>query len=166
MQVSFSINKDYQDGFEEQKEGVEFWLGLENLHLLTTSACYQVIFNIERFTSAPIVAVYKPFRVGNENTNYKLELNFYWGPDGLTGNPAFDNSGMEFSTFDNDKEPRLTDNRALLTLGGWWYNIICSAGLPTAVFKPDGVTGWQYIRWEAGCSAYNITSLSARLQRC
>ena len=156
---------DYQDGFGEQKEGVEFWLGLENLHLLTTSTCYQAQFTVEIFETAPIVAVYKPFRVGNESTNYKLELYIDWGSDGLTDVLAFDNNGMEFTTFDNDNDMKTTDNCAVMTSGGWWYNN-CSDGLPTAVFAPNGISEWPYVKWDAGCTLCNITSLFAVLQRC
>ena len=112
----------------------DFWLGLEKVHLLTSSQPYRLRVEVqERSTNLWYSAEYWSFKIGDElNTKYRLDVSGYSGDAGdslhyegdRNGNGLFGwyyNDGMKFSTNDRDNDLNSV-NCASVRGGGWWYN--------------------------------------------
>jgi len=123
---------DYKAGFGSTHGN--FWLGLEKVHLLTSSQPYRLRVELqERSTNLWYSAEYWSFKIGDElNDQYRLEVAGYSGDAGdslqyegdWNGNQQFGyfyHNGMKFTTYDNDNDLR-SDNCATAKSGGWWYN--------------------------------------------
>ena len=123
---------DYKAGFGSID--ADFWLGLETLHLLTSSQPYRLRVEMEdRSTNLWVSAEYWSFTIGDElNDKYRLDVAGYsgdagdglnyegdWDGDGNFG--IFNHNGMKFTTQDQDNDPA-TGNCAPDRGGGWWYN--------------------------------------------
>ena len=74
---------DYKDGFGSS-DSDDFWLGLERLHLLTTSGSYRVRLEWqEAVTDYWLSTEYWNFYIDDEVANYKLHVSGYVrGDDG------------------------------------------------------------------------------------
>ena len=116
---------DYKAGFGSID--ADFWLGLEQMHLLTSPQPYRLRVEMqERDTNAWYSAEYWSFKIGDElNDKYRLEVSGYSGDagdslhyDGYDGDRYHD--GRSFTTFDQDNDIA-SYNCAVGRLGGWWY---------------------------------------------
>jgi len=123
---------DYKAGFGSTT--ADYWLGLEKIHLLTSSQPYRLRVEIEdRSSNLWYSAEYWSFTIGDElNDKYRLDVSGYSGdagnslqwPEDYGGNGCFGcylHNGMKFSTYDNDNDPA-TSNCASQKAGGWWFN--------------------------------------------
>ena len=112
----------------------DFWLGLETMHLLTSSQPYRLRVEVEdRSTNLWYSAEYWSFKIGDEpNDKYRLDVaGFsgdagdslqYEGDYGGNGNVGgYYHNGMKFSTKDQDNDLG-SGNCATGRGGGWWYN--------------------------------------------
>jgi len=124
---------DYKAGFGSI--GADFWLGLQEMHLLASSQPYRLRVEIqERSTNLWYSAEYWSFKIGDElYDKYRLEVSGYSGDAGdalqyegdSNGNRAYGDyihNGMSFTTFDQDNDLVNQQNCALDRGGGWWYN--------------------------------------------
>ena len=68
---------DYKRGFGNLR--VEFWLGLDKIHRLTSSGGYKLRVDLEDFTGNTVYAEYDSFGVGSEGTKYQLTVGSYSG---------------------------------------------------------------------------------------
>jgi len=110
----------YRTGFGSIN--INFWLGLEKMHLLTTSQPYRLRFEILVESSRLwYSAEYWSFTVSDEADKYRLAAKGYSGDagDGLhvTTGGYYYHDGMRFSTYNNDN-----NNCATVLRGGWWFN--------------------------------------------
>ena len=125
---------DYKAGFGSI--GADFWLGLERMHLLTSSQPYRLRVEMQQKTTELwFSAEYWSFKIGDElNDKYRLEVSGYSGDAGdslqydgdFDGDGNFGNyyhNGMEFTTFDQDNDELNGVNCAPDLGGGWWYNL-------------------------------------------
>jgi len=132
---------DYKAGFGSID--ADFWLGLERMHLLTSSQPYRLRVEMQQkdtelwfsaeYWSFKIGDKYWSFQIGDElNDKYQLEVSGYSGDAGdslqyegdWAGNGWFNkyiHNGMEFSTFDHDND-EVNFSCAPYRAGGWWYN--------------------------------------------
>ena len=123
---------DYKAGFGSVD--ADFWLGLEKMHLLTSSQSYRLRVEVQRnSTKFWFSAEYWSFKIGDElNDKYRLEVDGYSGDAGdalmyegdVNNNGIFGNwlhNGMVFSTYDRDHD-NTPVNCAANYDGGWWYN--------------------------------------------
>jgi len=123
---------DYKAGFGSID--ADFWLGLEKMHLLTSSQPFRLRVEIqERFLSLWYSAEYWSFKIGDElNDKYRLEVSGYSGDagdslqyegeyagDGLFG--CYNHNGAMFTTIDQDNDDLSTGNCAVSHGGGWWF---------------------------------------------
>ena len=75
---------DFYRNWTEYKRGYgnltgEFWLGLDNLHRLTSSGKYKLRVDLEDFAGNAYYAEYGLFKVGTEEEKYKLSVGNYSG---------------------------------------------------------------------------------------
>jgi len=123
---------DYKAGFGSID--ADFWLGLETMHLLTSSQPYRLRVEVqERSTNLWYSAEYWSFQIGDElNDKYRLDVAGYSGDAGdslewegdYNGNGYFgiyNHNGMKFTTQDQDNDLS-SSNCAPSRGGGWWYN--------------------------------------------
>ena len=106
----------YVDDFGDL-EG-EYWLGLKNIHCLTSRAeSTQLRVALSDFSGVKRFATYSFFSVGNPGTKYRLDIGGYTG---TAGDAMKRHNDQPFSTFDQDNDDRGTDC-AVTYKGAWWY---------------------------------------------
>nr|XP_015798637.2 tenascin isoform X3 [Nothobranchius furzeri] len=106
--------KSYTAGFGNMND--EFWLGLSNLHKITSSGQYELRVDL-RDKGESAYAQYDRFTIAEPRTRYKLYLGAY---DGTAGDSMTYHNGRPFSTYDNDNDIAVT-NCALSYKGAFWY---------------------------------------------
>jgi len=137
LNSSFKWNRtwaEYKAGFGSID--ADFWLGLEKMHLLTSSQPYRLRVELQdRSTNLWYSAEYWSFKIGDElNDKYRLEVAGYSGDagdslryeDNYNGNGKSGklyHNGMKFTTIDQDNDLAPNYNCAPVRGGGgWWYN--------------------------------------------
>uniref|UniRef100_A0A8C5LJ67 Fibrinogen alpha chain n=1 Tax=Jaculus jaculus TaxID=51337 RepID=A0A8C5LJ67_JACJA len=147
MDGSLNFNRTWQDykrGFgslNDKGEG-EFWLGNDNLHLLTLRGSVLRV-ELEDWAGQGAYAEYH-FRVGSEAESYVLQVSSYQGTAGdalregsVEEGPEYTaHNGMRFSTFDRDAD-LWEEDCAEVYGGGWWYNS-CQAANLNGIYYPGG----------------------------
>ncbi|XP_061589913.1 tenascin-like isoform X3 [Cololabis saira] len=113
--VEFFRNwKNYTAGFGNMND--EFWLGLSNLHKITSLGHYELRVDLTDQGEAAY-AQYDKFTVGEPRSRYKLHIGAY---SGTAGDSMIYHQGRPFSTYDNDNDIAVT-NCALSYKGAFWY---------------------------------------------
>ncbi|XP_033278653.1 microfibril-associated glycoprotein 4 isoform X1 [Orcinus orca] len=112
---------DYKLGFG-RADG-EYWLGLQNLHLLTLKQKYELRVDLEDFENNTAFAKYAEFSispnaVSAEEDGYSLHVAGF--EDGGAGDSLSYHSGQKFSTFDRDQD-LFVQNCAALSSGAFWF---------------------------------------------
>jgi len=114
----------------------DFWLGLQKMHLLTSSQPYRLRVEVQhRPNNLWYSAEYWSFKIGDGPTDqYRLNVAGYSGDAGDAlqyegdhhNNGRFGdyyNNGMKFTTFDRDNDLATEGNCAAVErFAGWWYN--------------------------------------------
>ncbi|XP_015744982.1 fibrinogen alpha chain [Python bivittatus] len=128
--------EDYKKGFGslDVKGRGEFWLGNENLHILTQEDTVLRV-EIEDWEGNKAYAEYN-IHVGSESEGYRLRVSDYKGTAGDAlikgseedGSEYTAHTNMKFSTFDQDSD-QWEENCAEVYGGGWWYNNCQAANL-------------------------------------
>uniref|UniRef100_A0A6B0V813 Putative ficolin/ixoderin n=1 Tax=Ixodes ricinus TaxID=34613 RepID=A0A6B0V813_IXORI len=125
--------------FEAYKRGFgtaegSFWIGLDNLHVLTSYPNNQQALKIElkRFDGREeeIVVHYKKFHVGSENEQYKLTIEEYYSTKGSNHDAMSGQNGYKFTVknYTTGKHDKGVCFRETLT-GGWWFKECNDANL-------------------------------------
>ncbi|XP_058123388.1 ficolin-1-like [Anopheles ziemanni] len=96
----------------------EHWLGLEKLHIMTSSGRHELLVLLEDFEGNSAYALYDEFKIASEEEKYKLTVGKY---SGTAGDSLTYHNGMKFSTFDKDNDGYGSTHCAEAYEGGWWY---------------------------------------------
>jgi hypothetical protein len=127
-----------------------FWLGLDNLHRLTTEGGYGAQLRLD-FNGGQYWVEYDNFAVGSEKTNYTLHISGYKGGDGgITFDAFSSHNGAVFITSDHHSGKlvvKCSESRILrnyydgyeFPYVGWWYLRSPFGGPESAV-----VFCWQF----------------------
>ncbi|KAK6169468.1 hypothetical protein SNE40_020517 [Patella caerulea] len=118
---SVPFNKKYNDyvkGFGNFSS--EFWLGLENMHALTTQDSYTLRVDMETSNTKFYYAMYDEFRILNETQGYSLEYGNMTA--GNLGDGLYTAKGRPFSTYDRDRDSWRYGNCAQFYHSGFWLN--------------------------------------------
>ncbi|XP_010010407.1 PREDICTED: fibrinogen alpha chain [Nestor notabilis] len=139
MDGSVNFNRTWQDykrgfGSVDGKGQGEFWLGNENIHLLTQNDTLLRV-ELEDWDGNAEYAEYI-IQVGSEAEGYALAVSSYEGTAGDAliagwledGTEYTSHAQMRFSTFDRDQD-RWEESCAEMYGGGWWYNSCQAANL-------------------------------------
>lgn len=139
----------YKNGFGSRLN--EFWLGNENLHLLTSSGTWEMRIDLQDFENTKHYAKYSSFKILGEDENYKLLGEF---KEGNAGNAMDTHLGMQFSTKDKD----LTSSKCVsLYKGGWWYNACHHSNLNGLYLGGQHESYADGINWAYGGKGYNYS---------
>ncbi|XP_053122653.1 ficolin-3 isoform X2 [Hemicordylus capensis] len=114
----------YKKGFGSQLS--EFWLGNENIHLLTREGEHQLRVDLVDFDDRKTFALYQSFQLQGEDDKFRLVLGAYLA--GSAGDSMTAHNGQFFSTYDNDNDSG-TQNCAVTVHGAWWYSNCYSSNL-------------------------------------
>ncbi|XP_021164846.2 tenascin isoform X2 [Fundulus heteroclitus] len=106
--------KNYTAGFGDMND--EFWLGLSNLHKITSGGQYELRVDL-RDKGEMAYAYYEKFSVSEPRTRYKVHVGGY---SGTAGDSMTYHHGRPFSTYDHDNDIAVT-NCALSYKGAFWY---------------------------------------------
>ncbi|XP_050965710.1 tenascin isoform X4 [Labeo rohita] len=113
--VDFYRNwRNYSAGFGDAND--EFWLGLLNLHKITTAGQYELRVDL-RDGQESVFAVYDKFYIADPRSRYKIQIGAY---SGTAGDSLSYHQNRPFSTHDNDNDIAVT-NCALSYKGAFWY---------------------------------------------
>ena len=97
-----NFNQDwnnYKHGFG--KVDREFWLGNENIYMLTNYEDYEIRIDLQDFDGSSRYAEYKTFKINSEKDLYRLEIGGYQGNAGDSMNdPWYGANQRPFSTYD------------------------------------------------------------------
>ncbi|XP_053325121.1 tenascin-N-like [Spea bombifrons] len=131
--------RTYVEGFGDPSD--EFWLGLEWIHLLTSSSVpYELRVDL-RTGDESAYAVYRTFYVGSSRDKYKLTVSDY---SGTAGDALVYHNGLKFTTWDRDNDLALT-NCALSHRGAFWYKN-CHLANPNGQYGDNNHS--QGVNWE------------------
>lgn len=132
--VNFFRNwENYKKGFGNIDS--EYWLGLENIHILAKQGDYRLMVELEDWERKKVYAEYSSFRLESESEGYRLRLGTY---QGNAGDSLSSHNGKPFTTLDRDKDAFTGGNCAHFHKGGWWYNACGQTNL-NGVWYPGGV---------------------------
>lgn len=118
-------SEDFYRTWDEYKEGFgnqhgEFFIGLENLHEMTSEAPHELLIVLEDFERKVRYAKYDKFLVGGEDDKYAIqELGDYSGD---AGDSMSYHKTRKFSTKDQDNDNNPTANCAKDYKGAWWFD--------------------------------------------
>ena len=118
---------DYVSGFGE--EDGNYWMGLEEIHQLTTTHDVSLFIDIETFEGEPFTLKLQTFSVGNAESNYAWNYSGYSQSSDRVKGEIFRSSynGLMFTTRDRDNDGHRGINCASdRHRGGWWY-IACTS---------------------------------------
>ena len=134
--------EDYKQGFG-YVDG-DYWLGLQNLHWLTSTARYELRVDIQDFNGNIVYAKFKSFQIGDERLLYKLILGDY---EGTASDSLGYHNYMSFSTRDQDHDT--SDFHCAQDFSGaWWYKDCSASNLNGLYMGPSVINtngmGWYY----------------------
>ncbi|XP_042228703.1 angiopoietin-4-like isoform X2 [Homarus americanus] len=108
---------DYKYGFGNLAG--EFWLGNENIHLLTNQHVSKLRIDMADFDQQNGHAIYSAFAIGSELEGYSLKLLGEYSGD--AGDSLRYHVGRHFSTIDVDNDAWPERSCARDHHGAWWY---------------------------------------------
>ncbi|XP_066971703.1 fibrinogen C domain-containing protein 1-like isoform X2 [Macrobrachium rosenbergii] len=116
---------DYKYGFGNLAG--EFWLGNEQIHLLTNQHVSQLRIDIADFDQLEAHADYSAFAMGSELEGYSLKMLGQYTGD--AGDSLRYHVGRRFSTIDVDNDAWPEANCARDHAGAWWYRACDTSNL-------------------------------------
>ncbi|CAC5391675.1 Fibrinogen-like protein A,Ryncolin-4,Angiopoietin-related protein 1,Ficolin-3,Ficolin-1-B,Techylectin-5A,Ficolin-2,Ryncolin-1,Tenascin-R,Fibrinogen-like protein 1,Angiopoietin-1,Fibrinogen C domain-containing protein 1-A,Ryncolin-3,Tenascin,Fibroleukin,Fibrinogen C domain-containing protein 1,Ryncolin-2,Angiopoietin-related protein 2,Ficolin-1-A,Ficolin-1,Fibrinogen C domain-containing protein 1-B [Mytilus coruscus] len=135
---------NYRAGFGELNR--EYWIGNDNLHVISSSKDYLLRFDLEDFNGDTTYAEYSTFRIGNEASNYILTIGGYSGTAGDSMVGIYSLDGFPFTTKDKDNGPGTSNCADSTRMGAWWFRD-CARVNPNGLYKPPGSNGVDCIYW-------------------
>jgi len=151
----------YKAGFGSA-EG-EYWLGLENIHILTLKRKHELRIDLEDFDGNKVFAKYTSFSVGPEKDGYKLVVSGF--KNGGAGDSLSYHNGMKFSTFDKDQDATSGTDCAALRIGAFWYRS-CEYNNINGVYlhgvTPHGHIGVTWHQWKG--AKYSLKAVSMKIR--
>ncbi|XP_045156939.1 techylectin-5B-like [Mercenaria mercenaria] len=152
---------DYKAGFGDL-EG-EFWLGNDNIHLLTATGNHELRIDMEDFEGNKAYATYSSFKIKSETENYAIEVSGYSGDAG--DSLIRHHNGREFSTIDrdNDESARMC---AKTYRGAWWYSNCHASNLNGFYYNGANSPARECINWYywKGTNTYSLKHVEMKLR--
>ncbi|XP_078656666.1 uncharacterized protein LOC144902898 isoform X2 [Branchiostoma floridae x Branchiostoma belcheri] len=121
---------EYEQGFGSASG--EYWLGLGNIHSLTTQKPNELYVYLEDWETNSRFARYSTFSVGNASSKYTATIDGYSGDATDSLDPSDTRHSINnrrFSTTDQDNDPRDDNCASLYGQGGWWYTESCGLAM-------------------------------------
>jgi len=156
----FSRNQtEYKNGFGEPKK--EFWIGLEAMHLLTTTYAMDLLITLEDFEGDALEVVIEGFTIGNESTKYAISYNdAYYTTIENPGYLDVPPNGTPFSTESLESCP------VGYSGNGWWLDTCFQSnpnGLNLRTQEAAVATGIIWVPWHG--SYYSLKSTEIKMKK-
>uniref|UniRef100_A0A4X2K5R8 Fibrinogen C-terminal domain-containing protein n=1 Tax=Vombatus ursinus TaxID=29139 RepID=A0A4X2K5R8_VOMUR len=135
----------YKKGFGSRLG--EFWLGNDNLHLLTAQDDSELRVDLQDFDHNHHFAKYRFFQVAGETENYRLSLGAF--VDGNAGDSLMYHNHFGFTTRDRDNDA-YEGNCAVTYQGAWWYNDCHLSNLNGQYLRGPHESPADGINWKTG----------------
>ncbi|XP_040215037.1 ficolin-2-like isoform X2 [Rana temporaria] len=152
--------KDYKRGFGNQLS--EFWLGNDNIHLLTSSGTHEFRVDLTDYENNFSFAAYASFAILGEEDNYQLKIGAFTG--GSAGDSLGYHNNRPFTTKDKDNDEYGT-NCAADCKGAWWYGKCHNSNLNGLYLRGAHESYANGVIWESGKGqnySYKITEMKFR----
>ncbi|XP_018602630.2 fibroleukin-like [Scleropages formosus] len=140
QRINGSVNfnrtwEQYKKGFGDLQG--DFWLGNDNIHLLTSAKDMILRIDLEDIHGVREYAKYEYFYVANEFLNYRLSIRGYSGTagDALHFSKRYNHDQMFFTTPDKDNDMYPSGNCGAYYSSGWWFDACMSANLNGKYYK-------------------------------
>uniref|UniRef100_A0A8C2UH38 Tenascin N n=1 Tax=Coturnix japonica TaxID=93934 RepID=A0A8C2UH38_COTJA len=151
--------KNYVEGFGDPTG--EFWLGLDQLHNLTSSSPIHYELRVDlRTANESAYAVYDFFQVASSKERYRLSVGNYRGN---AGDAMTYHNGWKFTTWDRDNDVALS-NCALTHHGAWWYKNCHLANLNGKYGESKHSEGVNWEPWKGHEFSIPFTEMKIRPQ--
>nr|XP_034328004.1 ryncolin-1 [Crassostrea gigas] len=131
----------YKAGFGKAQG--EYWLGNDDIHLLTTRAKQELRVDLQKSSGDKAYAKYSTFSVGSESQKYKLTVGGY---SGTGGDSLKEQNGMKFSTKDQDNDTWKDNCAVSVKGGGWWFGACLNCDL-NGLYRPSASGTWLCVSW-------------------
>ncbi|XP_062990097.1 tenascin-N [Elgaria multicarinata webbii] len=149
--------RNYVEGFGDPRG--EFWLGLEKLHELTSTAPVPYELRVDlRTHNESAYAAYDLFQVGSSRDRYRLAVGKYRG---TAGDAMTYHHGWKFTTWDRDNDIALS-NCAITHHGGWWYKNCHLANLNGKYGEIKHSEGVNWEPWKGHLYSIAYTEMKIR----
>ena len=135
---------DYENGFGDLFG--EFWLGLRNIHCLTTREAHELRIDMKFENGTSKTWTYQTFMVAGPEDKYQLTIG---GGVGQGGDAMTYSNSIQFSTYDRDND-KDNSNCSFAHQGAWWYHACYRANLngPHTIPTLPGVDQkWGRLIW-------------------
>uniref|UniRef100_A0A8C8RGV2 Fibrinogen C-terminal domain-containing protein n=1 Tax=Pelusios castaneus TaxID=367368 RepID=A0A8C8RGV2_9SAUR len=133
----------YKRGFGSRLS--EFWLGNDNIHLLTSLGTNELRIDLMDFDYNSQHAKYASFKIAQETEKYQLILGAY--VNGNAGDSLTTHNNMSFTTRDRDND-QYSGNCAASFKGGWWYQACHWANLNGLYLKGAHESYADGVNWK------------------
>ncbi|XP_061656274.1 tenascin-like isoform X2 [Phyllopteryx taeniolatus] len=147
--------KNYTAGFGNVND--EFWLGLSNLHKITSAGQYVLRVDL-RDSGESAYAQYDKFSIAEPRTRYKIYIGAY---SGTAGDSMTYHQGRPFSTFDNDNDIAVT-NCALSYKGAFWYKNCHRVNLMGKYGDKSHSKGVNWFHWKGHETSIEFAEMKLR----
>ncbi|XP_006029750.1 ficolin-2-like [Alligator sinensis] len=147
----------YKRGFGNKM--TEFWLGNDNIHLLTSKGTNQLRIDLQGFDNKFTFAKYESFKILDASQNYKLVLGKFL--EGNAGDSLSYHNGMPFSTKDKPADNKCTKTHK----GAWWYKSCIESNLNGIYRGTNKSSVGDGINWKTGMGlaiSYKIAEMKIR----
>ena len=162
--VNFYQDWDYYKHGFGYADG-DYWLGLQNLHWLTSTASYELRVDLQDFSGAEVYAKYSSFQIGDEDLFFILMIEEY---EGTAGDSLLPHNYMNFSTRDQDHDTSGELQCAQHHIGGWWYRDCALANLNGMYMGPSVIDhkgmGWH--EWDVNWKVLKKSEMKIRRIGC
>ena len=136
--------EDYKQGFGYVNR--DYWLGLQNLHWLTSTATYELRVDLEDFDGNIAYAKYNSFQIGDERLFFRLIVGDY---EGTAGDSLKRQNYKSFSTRDQEHDTHNSIHCAQEFTGAWWYADCMDSNLNGLYMGPSQTDskGMGWYKW-------------------
>ncbi|XP_054836313.1 tenascin-N [Eublepharis macularius] len=149
--------RNYVEGFGDPKG--EFWLGLEKLHELTSTAPIPFELRVDlRTHNESAYATYDLFQVGSSRERFRLSVGKYRG---TAGDAMTYHNERKFTTWDRDNDIAIS-NCGLTHHGGWWYKNCHLANLNGKYGEDKHSEGVNWEPWKGHLYSIPFTEMKIR----
>ncbi|XP_062866437.1 microfibril-associated glycoprotein 4-like [Trichomycterus rosablanca] len=154
--------QQYKDGFGDASG--EYWLGLENIFIMTYRERYELRVDMEDFEQGTAYAQYTSFYIDPESQSYTLHISGYI--NGGAGDPLSAVNAVIFSTPERSPYGQCADTY----LGGFWYTCWPTTGLanPNGLYKWVNVPGSTPnigVLWGSWKPGYSLKKMAMKIRR-